>query len=61
MTQFTKDLLMSNKSIFLTSILLFILSNALLKSSKKMRIVLPLPSVLEYQQWNMLIRASIAE
>ena len=26
-----------------------------------MQIVLPLPSALEYQQWNMLIRASIVE
>ena len=40
---------------------IYSISNALLKSSKKMQIVLPLPSALEYKQWNMLIRAYIAE
>ena len=61
MTQFIKDCRHTSNRILFNRILWLILSQALLKSSKKTRIELLLPCVFENQQWNMLIIAPTIE
>ena len=61
MTKFIKDLSTLSNRILFNRILWLILSQALLKSSKKTRIELLLPCVFENQQWNMLFIAPTIE